>query len=389
MMLGAVYEVAKATYELTTVVTDIILNYEYVNRGWVEEYILSIVFLVVNGFVMGFVGLGIESLHRNRYSTHNSVNKLLGFCIGLLQMRVFVETLYTVVASLQTGQDKPQATAPDRAFNVPDANCTQVVDGHNAAVDREDNSQQVETLRRGLLYAVFIQVIVRDVPLFVLQANATIHYRKWKFIDLFTVISTFLTLTHGAAVYVAKEDKIGMQVLAFVFLVGQFVFRLGAILLMAMTTGVAIVIYGLVITLFSILWTAKLRLAHPSDRFLDQLPRAIVFFPLFTLFVVDGSKITARYGSTLTALDNKNLLQLHLWRCCENLVGIVLAVCLPRYTDFGHSSDGTIIAIGAICAAVYVVTSLIFYYGLQYCKKPDAQDDQSPPLDAAAIYNPM
>ncbi|RLN58201.1 hypothetical protein BBP00_00007134 [Phytophthora kernoviae] len=240
---------------------------------------------------MGFVGLGIESLYPNRYSQRNPLNKLLCFCIGLLQMRVFIETIYTVVTSLQSGQEKPQSATPDPAFNTTDATCTRVVDGHSAAVEREreDTSQRVVALRRGLLYVVFIQVIVRDIPLFVLQANATIHYRKWKFIDLFTVISTFLTLTHGAAVYVAKEDKIGMQLLAFIFLVGQFVFRLGAILLMAMTTGVAILIYGLIITLFSILWVAKLRLAHSSERFVDQLPRAIVFFSFFTLFVVDGS----------------------------------------------------------------------------------------------------
>ncbi|KUF95872.1 hypothetical protein AM588_10008596 [Phytophthora nicotianae] len=53
MLLGAAFDVASAAYELSTVVTDVILNYEYINRNWIEEYILSIVFLVVNGIVMG------------------------------------------------------------------------------------------------------------------------------------------------------------------------------------------------------------------------------------------------------------------------------------------------------------------------------------------------
>eukprot|EP00644_Phytophthora_capsici_P000295 jgi/Phyca11/99969/e_gw1.4.1006.1 len=175
MLLGAIIEVAGAAYELSTVVTDVILNYEYVNRNWVEEYILSIVFLVVSGVVLGFVGLGIDNLYPNRFSHNKPVNKALGFCIGLLQMRVFIETIFTVVARIRSEKhDKPIQIEEDTV-------------GGNAQ------------LELGLLYATFIQVIVRDIPLFVLQANATIHYRKWKFIDIFTVISTFITLMRGTA----------------------------------------------------------------------------------------------------------------------------------------------------------------------------------------------
>ncbi|EEY65983.1 uncharacterized protein PITG_03515 [Phytophthora infestans T30-4] len=165
MFLGAVFEVASAAYELSTVVTDVILNYEYINRNWVEEYILSIVFLVANGIVMGIVGIGIDKLYPDRFSSNSLINKALGFCLGLFQMRVFVETLYSAVASDSR---------------------THTVGGHTQ-------------LQSGLLYATFIQAIVRDISLFVLQANATIHYRKWKFIDLFTVFSTFITLTRGTA----------------------------------------------------------------------------------------------------------------------------------------------------------------------------------------------
>ncbi|KAG7380542.1 hypothetical protein PHYPSEUDO_007052 [Phytophthora pseudosyringae] len=370
MLLGAIFEVASAAYELSTVVTDVILNYEYINRHWLEEYILSIVFLVVNGIVMGFVGLGIDAMYPSRFSYNKPINKALGFCIGLLQMRVFVETLYAVVAGVKCERgDKP---APEDAQPATDAGSsrTHTVGGHTVAeATTEDASRLVKQLGSGLLYATFIQVIVRDIPLFVLQANATIHYRKWKFLDLFTVLSTFLTLTRGTAVYVAKEDGGGMKCLAFVFLVGQFVFRLGGILLLAMTKGLAILVYGLVITLFAILWTAKLRLAHPSHRFVDQLPRAIVFFPFFTLFVVDGSKLTARHGSAVTALYSKKLVHLHLWRCLENVVAVLLAVFLPRYTDFGVSSDAAVALIGVVCAAIYVAAAAAYSFASDCCAK--------------------
>ncbi|KAG6961044.1 hypothetical protein JG688_00009304 [Phytophthora aleatoria] len=297
MLLGAVFEVASAAYELSTVVTDVILNYEYINRNWLEEYILSIVFLVVNGVVMGFVGLGIDKLIPDRFSNNTLINKALGFCIGLLQMRVFVETLYAAVASVKS--ERGDKSAQDDTVNSTGASRTRTVGGHTvslAEATSEDDGRRGKQLEHGLLYATFIQVIVRDIPLFVLQANATIHYRKWKFIDLFTVFSTFITLTRGTAAYVAKEDGNGMKLLAFVFLVGQFMFRLVAILLLAMTKGFAILVYGIVITVLAILWTAKLRMAHTSHRFVDQLPRAVVFFTFFTLFVVDGSRLTARAG---------------------------------------------------------------------------------------------
>ncbi|RLN92479.1 hypothetical protein BBJ28_00013557 [Nothophytophthora sp. Chile5] len=344
-MLGALFEIASALYELSTVVTDVILNYEYINRNWVEEYIMSIVFLVFNGVVMGFVGLGIESVHPNRYSSCTPLNKLLAFLLGLFQMRVFTETLYSVRANVQSkSRQKPTATAytnslattagVDQSTSVGADSHTHAVGGCTSAdLERDDLIQRAVQLGHGLMYVTFIQVIVRDVPLFVLQANATIHYRKWKFIDLFTVASTLLTLMRGTAAYIAKEDKRTVKLLAFVFLVGQFVFRLGAILLVAMTKGYVIVAYGLTITMFAILSTAEMRLAHPSRRYSDQLPRALVFFPFFTLFVVDGSKLTARYGSAVAALHSKKLLKLHLWRCVENVVGIVLAVFLPRYNE--------------------------------------------------------
>ncbi|KAF1795355.1 DNA polymerase beta, thumb domain [Phytophthora cactorum] len=314
MLLGAVFEVASAVRAFDGI-TDVILNYEYINRNWLEEYILSIVFLVVNGVVMGFVGLGIDKLYPDRFSNNTLINKALGFCIGLLQMRVFVETLYAAVASVKS--ERGDKSAQDDTVNSTGASRTRTVGGHTvslAEATSEDDGRRGKQLEHGLLYATFIQVIVRDIPLFVLQANATIHYRKWKFIDLFTVFSTFITLTRGTAA------------------ASQSLF-----------TGSD--------HMLAILWTANLRLAHTSHRFVDQLPRAVVFFTFFTLFVVDGSRLTARYGSALPALRSRKLLHLHLWRCLENVVGILLAVFLPRYTDFGVSSDAIVGVIGVICAS--------------------------------------
>ncbi|ETL42212.1 hypothetical protein L916_06923 [Phytophthora nicotianae] len=372
MLLSAAFDVSSAAYELSTVVTDVILNYEYINRNWIEEYILSIVFLVVNGIVMGFVGLGIDKLYGDRFSSNTLVNKMLGFCIGLLQMRVFIETIYAAVASIKSESGNKPAQDDTYPGNSAGNSLTHTAGGHTVAEEATEGvSGHAKQLEHGLLYAMFVQVIVRDIPLFVLQANATIHYRKWKFIDLFTVISTFITLTRGTTAYVAKEDGNGMKLLAFVFLVGQFVFRLGAILLLAMTKGFAILVYGIVITMFAILWTANLRLAHTSPRFIDQLPRAIVFFPFFTLFVVDGSRLTARYGSALPALRSEKLLHLQLWRCLENVVGILLAIFLPRYTDFGVSSDSIVALIGVICAGIYVAATAAFFLASECCVKRD------------------
>ncbi|POM75364.1 Hypothetical protein PHPALM_7546 [Phytophthora palmivora] len=270
MLLGGIIEVVSAAYELSTVVTDVILNYEYIGRDWVEEYIVSIVFLVFSGVVMGFVGLGIDVLYPNRFSSNKMTNKLLGFCIGLLQLRVFIETIYVVVARIKSERDGKSQRNDEEPVESAGGSRTLAVDGNTAAEGREDVNLPSKQLAHGLLYATFIQVIVRDIPLFILQANATIHYRKWKFIDIFTVISTFVTLTRGTAAYVAKEDGGGMKLLAFIFLVGQFAFRLGAILLLAMTKGLTILVFGLAIVFFDILSTAKLRLAHPSHRFVDH-----------------------------------------------------------------------------------------------------------------------
>lgn len=378
-MLGNVVELATAAYEVVTVVTGVILNYEYIRRKWLEEYILSIVFLVTNGVVMGFVGLGIDKLHKDRYVGNAVANKVVGFCLGLLQLRVLVETVF---ASFGVMESKRATAEGER---------TRVVGGLTVTERwRREMQQRMNTLRQGLMYVTFIQVITRDIPLFVLQANATIHYRKWKFIDLFTVFSTFLMLTRGATMYVTKEDSGGIRTLAFLFMVGQFVFRLGAILLMAMTTGLAIVVYAVAIIVFAIIWTAELRLAHPSQRFFDQLPRAIVFFPFFTLFVVDGSLVTARYGSAVKALHSSKLLKLHIWRCVENIVGIALAVCLPRYTDFGTSSDTTVLIAGAICAAVYVVTLVLFYCGVHYHdKRHTHSSNSSAAIMETPVYNQL
>ncbi|KAJ0393258.1 hypothetical protein P43SY_008257 [Pythium insidiosum] len=54
-MLTAGFEVLGAVYEVSTVVTDVILNAEYIRRKWIEEYALSIAFLVLNGVVMAII----------------------------------------------------------------------------------------------------------------------------------------------------------------------------------------------------------------------------------------------------------------------------------------------------------------------------------------------
>ncbi|CAH0481214.1 unnamed protein product [Peronospora belbahrii] len=373
MLFGAIFEIISATYELVTVVTDVILNYEYIERHWVEEYQLSLVFLMFNGIVMGFLGLG-----RNNLSPHRCVfkrqwmNQVLGFSIGVLQMRVFVETLYAVIRRIiKTREVKKNGRNEHDTGQDDPVNGIQTCRYDGDSVSREVMTQWTKQCNSSVSYVTFIQVIVRDIPLFILQANATIHYRKWQFIDMFTVMSTFIMLLRGTAAYVAKEDRFGLKVVAFCFLVGQFVFRLGTILLLAMTKGLAILVYGLVITLCAIFSTAMLRLAHPSHRFVGQL-QAVLFFPFYTLFVIDGSQLTAQCGSAVPALRSKKLVYLHLWRCLENVVGIVLAVVLPRYTDFGVSSDATVAVIGVICAVIYVVTGAVFHFCSGSCAKHHA-----------------
>ncbi|CAI5742777.1 unnamed protein product [Peronospora destructor] len=370
MPFGSILKVGSAAYELVTVVTDVILNYEYINRNWLEEYYLSIVFLVINGIVMGFIGLRIDVLYPNRFSTNKLINKVLGFGIGLLQMRVFVETIFTVSTPIiKSTEGNKQTKRQDTAGQDDNADWTwtHMIDGDTGGeAASEEARRRTKQLEDGILYATFIQAIVRDIPLFILQANATIHYRKWQFNDIFTVISTFVSLMRGTAAYVAKEDGAGLKVLAFVFLVGQFVFRLG------------------VITLFAILSTAKLSLAHQSHRLVDQL-HAVIFFPFFALFVVDGSKLDAQNGSSIPALGSRKLVCLHLWRCLENIVSIVLAVVLPRYTDFGVSSDATIVVIGVICAVIYAVTGAVFYFfSDRYAKRHANSVDTKNSGDATA-----
>ncbi|KAL7691218.1 hypothetical protein Plhal304r1_c010g0040751 [Plasmopara halstedii] len=370
MWASTIFEVSSAAYELASVVTDVILNYEYINRKWLEEYILSIVFLGVNGIVMGLVGLCIDHGYPNRFFYNKLINRVFGFCIGLLQMRVFIETIYTAILTLKSGKANKFVQRGENSTENADNSHVVTVGGHVV------NDALREKARQELLCLTFIQAIVRDVPLFVLQANATIHYRKWRLIDLFTVITTFISLSYGIAAFIAKEDGNCMKFFAFVFLVGQFVFRLGAILLLAMTKGFAILVYGIVIILFAILWTAKLRLAYPSFRLIDQLPRAMIFFPLFTLFVIDGTRLTAEYGSAVSALQSKKLVLLHLWRCLENIVGMVLAIILPRYTDFGVSSDATVLFIGGICLGIYLILAYVFYCAPNRCTKRNSDDTE-------------
>ena len=192
MPFGTIFKVGSATYELTTVVTDVILNYEYINRNWLEEYYLSIAFLVFNGIVMGFIGLSIDVLHPSRFSTNPLINKVLGFVIGLLQMRVFVETIFTVTMPIikRTG-DNTQVRSQDNADQDDNADWTwtHMVDGDTGEeAASAETRRRTEQLEDGMLYATFIQVIVRDIPLFILQANATIHYRKWHVTGCYTTV---------------------------------------------------------------------------------------------------------------------------------------------------------------------------------------------------------
>lgn len=360
-MLRGIFETLAAVYEVATVVTDVILNAEYIKRKWLEEYILSIVFLVFNGVVMGFVGLGLESAHANRYTRVDMLNKAIAFLIGMLQLRVLTETAYATAAHAQAERPHYPRLLADHGGNAVADNVVAAADTTEQTA-KETKEARAKQLTQGLLYVAFVQAVMRDMPIFILQANATIHYRKWKVLDVLAVVLTALSLLRGVAAYVGKQDKgIALSLLTLVFLSGQFVFRLGVILLVAMTKGYIIVGYGLAITAFAIASTAVLRLAHPSDDLLAQLPRAIVFFPFFTFFAIDGSVLTARLGSALPALRSPKLLYVHAWRCVENCVGILLATTLPRYTDFGVSTDAQIVSIGCICAAVYVVSFALFW----------------------------
>lgn len=357
-MLRGIFETLAAVYEVATVVTDVILNAEYIHRKWLEEYILSIVFLVFSGFVMGFVGLGLESSHPNRYSPINAFNKAVAFLIGIFQLRILVETVYSVHAHSQSS-DKETLLAQEQPAA---SNGTEGVQLDSATQRAKEMQARAKQLSQGLSYVAFVQSVVRDMPIFILQANATIHYRKWKFLDIAAVCFTALALLRGVSGYIGKEDHgVALPVLTVLFLGGQWVFRLGSLLLVAMTKGYAIIAYGVVIALLAFATTVMLRLAHPRPERLAQVPRALVFFPFFTFFVVDGSHLSARYGSAVASLRDNKLLAVHAWRFIENCIGIVLAITLPRYTDFGVSTDGEVATIGCICAAVYVVTFVPFW----------------------------
>jgi hypothetical protein len=376
-MLGGILETLMAVYEVATVVTDVVLNAEYIKRKWLEEYILSIVFLVVNGLVMGLVGVGLEAAYPNRYTRVDFLNKAVGFLISLLQLRVLTETAYAATASAQTESSHFPGLLTDHTEDGSAQGTSTAADTAQQTA-RQAKKERANQLAHGLLYVAFVQSVVRDMPIFILQANATIHYRKWKTLDVLAVVLTALSLLRGVAAYVGKKDKgIALSLLTLTFLSGQFVFRLGVILLVAMTKGYVIVAYGLAITVFAIASTAALRLAHPSHDLLAQLPRAIVFFPFFTFFVIDGSVLSARFGSAFPALRSPKLLYVHAWRCIENVVGVILAVTMPRYTDFGVSTDGQIVLIGCICAAVYVVSFALFWLLLPLLDKTSGEEKNS------------
>lgn len=363
-MLRGILETLAAVYEVATVVTDVVLNAEYIHRQWIEEYILSIIFLALSGLVMGLLGLGLERGLPNRYARVDALNQLVAFLIGLLQLRVLTETAFAAQADALSeriggGSEGQRQLLDEGRSNV---NGAAEPAAEASGADKETPKERSTRLKQGLHYVAFVQSVVRDMPIFIIQANATIHYRKWKLLDILAVVLSALSLVRGVASYIGKEDSgLAFHLLTLLFVGGQFVFRLGVILLVAMTKGYVIVGYGLAITLLAIASASILRLAHPSNDRLHQLPRAIVFFPFFTFFVVDGSVLSARFGSAVPALRRSSLLPLHVWRIIENVVGVILAVVMPRYTDFGVSIDGQIITIACICGAIYAVSFGLFW----------------------------
>lgn len=364
-IVSGAFSVAAALYELSTVVADVVLNHEYIRRKWVEEYILSISFLVFNGLVMGVLGVAMakNSSQANRFCASNKViNGVMAFAIGLLQLRVFTETIYVFVARIRV--DRAKKRREQLMINANTSSLHSAVDERPSALHRPGSVYeefQMQELTEGLEYFAFVQAIVRDIPIFIIQANATIHYRKWKFYDLWAVISTFVTLMRAMAGFISKDDKGKLRHATFFFLVGQFVFRAGAILLVATTKGFVIVSYAFFITVCSIIMCAVLKTTHPSLDWTQQLGRAVMLFPFYTLFVIDGSKLKKRSYNTVATLRSKKLLALHSWRILENCLGIALAITQPRYTDFGECTDSLIALIGCICAAVYFVSAGVFW----------------------------
>ncbi|TMW55055.1 hypothetical protein Poli38472_013817 [Pythium oligandrum] len=356
--MPSVFELLTSVYEVSTVVTDVILNKEYIKRGWLEEYTLSIIFLVFSGLVMGFVGVKLDEQHSRRYTGYRVLDIIIGFFLGVFQLRVLTETAYAFFGARKAEQIAQHTHQPG-----------------THSVTEEKNHK----LEKGLTYVAFIQGIVRDVPIFIIQANATIHYRKWKLVDLWAVCSTAVTLLNAATSYVSEQGIVrpthqstadamnpkaskSVHYAAVLFMLGQFVFRLGAILLVATTTGLTIVYYSVAITVFALIWTVVLKLAHHSPSWKAQIQHAIQFFPFFTVFSVDASLLTAGSNKPRNALFGTKLWILNAWRVVENAIGIYLAVSLTRYDDFGESSDSEILTIGLICGAFYIVTVLIYFF---------------------------
>lgn len=364
-VLSGSFEVAAALYELSTVVADVVLNHEYIRRKWLEEYILSISFLVFNGLVMGLLGVAMarKPSQSSRYCASNkTVNAIMAFVIGLLQLRVFTETIYVFIARIRV--DRAKKRREQLASSTNPSSIQSAVDERPSMLNRPGSVYeefQMQELTEGLEYFAFVQGIVRDMPIFIIQANATIHYRKWKFYDLWAVISTFCTLLRAMAGFISKDDKGKLRYATLFFLTGQFVFRVGAILLVATTKGLIVLSYGVFITMCSIIMCAFLKITHPSLDWTLQLGRAVMLFPFYTLFVIDGSKLKKRSYNTVTILRSKKLLALHGWRIMENCLGIALAITQPRYTDFGASTDSEIALIGCVCAAVYFVSAGVFW----------------------------
>lgn len=373
--MAGLLEILGAAYEVSTVVTDVILNSEYIKRKWIEEYILSIAFLVFSGFVMGIVGVALEMKQRNRYVRHKSLNMFIAFFLGLLLLRVLVETLFVFTAAKKANSvatNQPAQLSMPQQASVRNNATAATSAARNAANAARENELSVQKLTDGLKFATFVQAIVRDIPIFVIQANATIHYRKWKLLDLWAVASTGVTLLHGVASYICKKDKGALRYASFLFIFGQFVLRAGAILLVAMTTELWVAYYAGILTISSVLWCGILKIAHTSSKFSVQFTRAILFFPFFTLFVVDASQLTSRRGSARRTLMGKRLWAVHAWRVCESCFGVLFAVYHTRYTDFGVSTDQQVAIIGGICGAVYLFSLTVFLCVAAYTSKPKA-----------------
>ncbi|DBA04420.1 TPA: hypothetical protein N0F65_010016 [Lagenidium giganteum] len=301
-LLKGGFTLLSVAYETSTVVMDIVLNTEYIKRKWIHEYILSLVFLTLSGVTMGIVGLALETRRPNRYVRNDHLNKTVAFLIGVLQLRVLVETFHVTSANIKkTRRDKELGLThdeerPNSESGAPSPNGTSA-------------NKDLQRLKDGLTYATFVQGIIRDVPVFIIQANATIHYRKWLLVDLWAVCSSGLTLVHAVATYVTKQNE-------------------GAFMVAA-------------------------------------LPRALLFFPFFSLFVVNGANLTARQGDAAEVLGDRKLRVLHAWRILENLFGIGAALTQQRYTNFKPaSSDRTVIIAGVSCAGFFLITWLVFVAAL-------------------------